>query len=329
MSPRALWLPDVVMDTFRGERGFQVTVVDGWETRGSESFFPRGVLNHHTGGGGYAALLNYMAHTAKYAPLCNLATSRPDSRGIVTITIVAAGRANHAGVGHLTWTGKNGGNKYALGLEHQNDGSQPWPSQQNDAIAMLNLGLLDHLGVGLSRLDDHKGYAPGRKVDRHSIDPAAWREFVQAHGLEGAIMLKQGDTGSFVVRLQKELNIMHTGMVLGPERLSTQPRDSVGTTVDGDYGPATAKALRQAMAWDGHDVTGETCGANEWSVLAIYHAFFDNAKHKREIEAQIRDAGGGGDTSGLATKEALAALAGAYNTHSHDEGRTGGPDKKA
>lgn len=174
------WLGDVVADAFRGHRGFRVETYSGWRTRSANTtaFEPIGVMNHHTGPGGYDNLLNYMMHGSSIAPLCNLATSRPQN-GVVRITVCAAGRANHAGRGYLPWTGTNGGNYRTIGIENQNTGSEAWPDQQVEAIHMLSAALLKHLGVGTSRLVDHKTYAPKRKVDRFSTNVNDTRKAVQ------------------------------------------------------------------------------------------------------------------------------------------------------
>lgn len=178
---RQLWLGDVVADAFRGIRGFQVDTFRGWQSRSArtQSFAPIGVMNHHTGPGRYDNLLNYMCLNAGIAPLCNIATSRPQN-GIVRITICAAGRANHAGRGNLPWTGVNGGNYRTIGIENQNDGREAWPGQQVEAIHILSAALMKHLGVGMDRLVDHKTYAPGRKPDRHSVNVNDTRRAVLA-----------------------------------------------------------------------------------------------------------------------------------------------------
>lgn len=179
----AVWLPDVLGDAFRGVRGYQVDTVKGWRTRSARttSFDPRGVMNHHTGPGSYANLLSYMTKGASTAPLCNVATSRPhDIGGIPTvrITICAAGRANHAGKGHVSWAGTDGGNRHAVGIENQNNGSQSWPKQQLEGIRTATAAILEHLGRDERFMTDHKTYAPRRKTDLYAIDLAAERSAV-------------------------------------------------------------------------------------------------------------------------------------------------------
>jgi LysM repeat protein len=179
----ALWLQDVLAEAFRGEKGYQVDTVKGWQTRSARttSFDPRGVMNHHTGPGSYANLLSFMTRGSSTAPLCNVATSRPhDIGGIrtVRITVCAAGRANHAGKGHVSWAGTDGGNRHSIGIENQNDGSQSWPKQQIEGIRIATAAILKRLGRDENFMTDHKTYAPRRKPDLHSIDLAAERAAV-------------------------------------------------------------------------------------------------------------------------------------------------------
>jgi LysM repeat protein len=174
----ALWLRDVLGDAFRGVKGYQVDTVRGWETRSARttSFEPRGVMNHHTGPGSYANLLSYMTTGSSIAPLCNVATSRPhDIGGIPTVrvTVCAAGRANHAGKGHVSWAGTDGGNRHSVGIENQNNGSEPWPQQQIEGIRLATAAILRHLGRDVRFMTDHKTYAPRRKPDMHAVDLAA------------------------------------------------------------------------------------------------------------------------------------------------------------
>lgn len=175
--PRQFWFADVIADAFRGQKGFRVDVYPGWQNRGSTSFAPDHVMDHHTGAGTYNNLLKYMAEGPRFPPLCNIATSRPWN-GVVRITIVAAGRANHAGVGAYVTIPRDNGNYRSVGVEHQNDGQQSWPSQQLEAARILDAALLRHMKRSTNYMLDHKTYAPTRKVDRHSIDVNNERSYV-------------------------------------------------------------------------------------------------------------------------------------------------------
>lgn len=184
MSKTLSWLPDLLSDTFRGRKGFQVDIVEGAKDRASYGDFdPIGVMNHHTGKGSYEALLRYMSVGSRISPLSQIATSRPLAiRGILTvrITIMAMGRCNHAGVGYLPSVGHNGGNKYLIGIENQNDGYQPWPAQQLEAIHLTTAALLKQLRQGVDQMFEHKTYT-SRKVDRHSVRLSDERKLVNSY----------------------------------------------------------------------------------------------------------------------------------------------------
>lgn len=170
------WLVDVLADAFRGDPAFRVETYAGHERRAarSASFSPVGVLDHHTGSSAsYNAILAYMAQGSSIAPLCHYATS-PPTAGVVRVTVVATGgRANHAGAGIYlpAGIGRNQGNYRLIGAEHHNDGRTPWPSQQIEAARRAAAAILTYLGRAPDPyLLDHKTYAPGRKVDRHTLD---------------------------------------------------------------------------------------------------------------------------------------------------------------
>lgn len=171
--PRQNWIPDILADAFRGVDGYRVEVYASAKTRGSDVFNPIGVMNHHTGPGSYDNLLRYMAVNSRIAPLCNWATSRPYN-GVVRVTIVCTGKANHAGrggvgLGGTPWIPTNDGNRRTIGGEHQNDGVQGWPAQQVEGIYIGSAALLEYLEADEDRAALHKTYAPGRKPDMHTV----------------------------------------------------------------------------------------------------------------------------------------------------------------
>lgn len=169
--PRQTWIADAARSV-----GLAVIEVDGWRERGKESFNPGGVVWHHTAGASTGempslrVLINGRSDVP--GPLCNWGLSRS---GVVYI--VAAGRSNNAGKGG--WRGMVG-NSSVLGIEAENDGRQPWPARQLDAYYELCAAAERHLRRGVEFQCGHKEWAPGRKVDPHSLGMDDFRAAIRA-----------------------------------------------------------------------------------------------------------------------------------------------------
>lgn len=168
--PRQTWIADAARSV-----GLAVIEVDGWRERGKESFNPGGVVFHHTAGAstGEMPSLRVLIHGRSDVPgpLCNWGLSRS---GVVYV--VAAGRSNNAGKG--SWRGMVG-NSSVLGIEAENDGRQPWPARQLDAYYELCAAAERHLRRGVEFQCGHKEWAPGRKVDPHSLDMEIFRAAIR------------------------------------------------------------------------------------------------------------------------------------------------------
>jgi hypothetical protein len=157
--------------------GLEVIEIDGWRTRGSSTFNPRGAVHHHTAGGrtGNAPSLGICINgrTGLPGPLCNVLMGRNN-----VVYLIAAGRANHAGTGG--WMGLSG-NSSVYGLEHENVGTtaEPWRADQvlaaSKCLAALIVGR-----ANASMVPQHKEWAPTRKVDCHSLRGADVRAMVAA-----------------------------------------------------------------------------------------------------------------------------------------------------
>jgi len=165
---RALWLADILTDA-----GLVVRPYPGWQTRGSTTLDPQGVMLHHTvtsPNTADAVIDKFLAVTGSLttpAPLSNYSTNRDGS-----VSIIAAGTANHGGAG--TWKGLTG-NKWWLGDEMKNLGSsslEPWAAKQLEAAYRAAAACLKHIGRDESWLMGHKEYAtpPGRKTDPHTLN---------------------------------------------------------------------------------------------------------------------------------------------------------------
>ena len=154
---RALWLAD----TLRAA-GLVVHEVDGWQTRGSSTFYPRGVVCHHTAshaGSDHPALGTVInGRPDLNGPLCNVLLARNGD-----CYIIAAGTANHAGTGG--WRGLSG-NSSVLGIEAENNGvGEPWPAHQIDAYVRLCAAMCDGGGFTPDTVCYHREWAPTRKPD--------------------------------------------------------------------------------------------------------------------------------------------------------------------
>lgn len=174
MAYSLVWTFDVLV-----RAGLKVAPVQGWETRGTRDVGTTlGVLCHHTG-----------AATIKNMPRLNmLVRGRPDLPGPLahlglgrdgTFYVIAAGRANHAGVGE--WNGVTSGNDHFIGIEAENTGTHndQWPDVQLDAYRRGVAALLGHLKLSANACAGHKEYARplGRKPDP-SFDMQAFRNQV-------------------------------------------------------------------------------------------------------------------------------------------------------
>ena len=160
-------------------RNFGLTVVEvnGWRTRGSDTFNPKGSVDHHTAGprtGNAPSLgvcINGRADLP--GPLCNVLVGRDN-----TCYVVAAGRANHAGSGG--WGGLQG-NASVFGVERENvgDGSEPWTLAQYDTAARVHAALVSAAGGRADLVCEHKEWAPRRKVDAWGVDGNVMRQLVR------------------------------------------------------------------------------------------------------------------------------------------------------
>jgi hypothetical protein len=152
------------------KHGLTVVEVDGWLTRGRPAstggFDPVGVLCHHTASGanGKAALpILINGRSDLPGPLCQLSLDR---QGIVYV--VAAGRANHAGVARPSGTVAGGdGNVLYIGIEAQNRGTgEPWPKAQYDAYVLLAAALcVEVTGNSAQSVRGHKETSTEGKID--------------------------------------------------------------------------------------------------------------------------------------------------------------------
>jgi hypothetical protein len=257
MAYSLTWLAEVLDGA-----GLKVAEQPGWQTRGLGDVGPtRGVMCHHTAGPktGNMPSLGIVTHGRSdlRGPLAQLCLGRDG-----TFYVVAAGRANHAGVG--AWQGLKSGNTNFIGIEAENTGlpDDPWPQAQMDAYQHGVAAILRKIGADAIMCCGHKEYAlpPGRKTDP-SFDMIAFRSMltgllggsapppvlIPAKDTKQRPTLRRGDTGDLVKTVQSDVGVAVTGTfdaITEAAVRAFQRQASGGLVVaDGIVGPKTWAAL--------------------------------------------------------------------------------------
>lgn len=140
----------------------------GWRTRGSEIFSPKGSVNHHTAGPRLGVLpsLNTLVYGRSDlpGPLCNAALDRNNNSRSPRIHLIAAGKANHAGLGG--WKGLSGNSSvWGLEVEHSGTSAEPVTQEQWDMMYRWHAACCDVSGVKADFVCQHFEWAPTRKID--------------------------------------------------------------------------------------------------------------------------------------------------------------------
>lgn len=262
MAHSLTWLPDVLTAA-----GLKVSLVPGWENRGSRDvgrIF--GVVCHHTAG----------PRDRNMPTLNTLIKGRPDLPGPLaqlglgrdgTYFIITAGRANHAGRG--SFKGVVNGNSNMIGIEAENTGlanDSPWPDVQIDAYHRGVAAILTHIGKDASFCAGHKEYAlPPHRKDDPDFDMVPFRAAVaaimagtapapvlipaveppaQPGGPVGRPTLRRNSKGDLVKQIQAKLGVDQVGN-FGPktEAAVRTFQRAHGLVPDGIVGPKTWAAL--------------------------------------------------------------------------------------
>ena len=257
--------------------GLRVVEVPGWKTRtrpGGMACRPLSIVCHHTATsdravGNYPSLSVVRDGRAGLpGPLAQIGLGRDG-----TVYVIAAGRCNHAGRTRLS----RQSNSCAIGIECEASGAGPIEGAQLDAYVRLVRALCDHYGIPTSHVESHGEVAVphGRKNDvRNDMD--AFRRAVSAVG-SGA----NASTASSAPTEPRGPFPLPAGHWYGPDDKTARSHSGarkadrgairliqrkVGAEVDGDYGPATKRAV---AAWQkAHNLTVDgLVGPNTWKAM--------------------------------------------------------------
>ncbi|MFD6398448.1 N-acetylmuramoyl-L-alanine amidase [Nocardia sp. NPDC060249] len=168
-----VWLADVLRAA-----GLDVIEHEGWRDRGHGDFRDlRGVLCHHTAGGGKNDWRIVQDGRADLpGPLAQLVLERDG-----TFRVIAAGVCWHAGRG--SWPGwpTDNANYHVIGIEavSRGDGSD-WTPAQLDAYKRGCAAILARIGRDAEDCVAHREYSHEGKIDPAGIDMDEFRRDVQA-----------------------------------------------------------------------------------------------------------------------------------------------------
>lgn len=168
-----VWLADCLRDA-----GLTVIEHDGWRERGHDDFLDlRGVLCHHTAGGGpndWKVVQN--GRPGLPGPLAQLVLE-PDG----TYRVIAVGVCWHAGRGRWPGWPTDNANYHTIGIEAVNDGTSGyWPTAQYEAYLVGSAALLNRMDRGVNDCVGHKEYSSEGKIDPFGIDMNVFRDQVGA-----------------------------------------------------------------------------------------------------------------------------------------------------
>ena len=261
----------------------KVVEIDGWQTRGSATFNPKGSVDHHTAGSsrGNAPSLGVCIYgrSGLPGPLCNVLIGRDN-----TCYVIAAGRANHAGRGG--WKGLSG-NSSVYGIERENIGTsaEPWRDDQHLIAGAAHAALME--GKDLGNVCRHAEWT-SRKIDTHSVNGDDLRTLVTAvynKHHEVAPTPKptppppqpETDAAAFlkaIAAAARAKPLLQRGMRSAKvkdlqEHLNRQMKNAL--VVDGHFGAKTYNVLKMYQASRGLNVDG-IAGFLTWShLLAEYY----------------------------------------------------------
>lgn len=133
---------------------------------------PNFVILHHSGSAAAALALRTLTDPARRVSAHYLV----GRDGTVFQLVDERARAWHAGASY--WGGTRDVNSVSLGIEVDNDGAEPFPAVQIDALLRLLKDIDARYRIPAANYLGHGDVAPGRKVDPSALFP--WRTLARA-----------------------------------------------------------------------------------------------------------------------------------------------------
>lgn len=290
---RLLWLADVLRAA-----GVQVVEVDGWRTRGADSYGPvRGVIVHETRGsatstdaGEINVLIN--GRVGLSGPIAQLYLSRTG-----VWHVVASGTCHHVKTG---WGGPFSGlgNDSLLGIEAQHAESEDWANKPTQYASYVRgvAALVRHMGwpppVG------HKEHQPNDKPDPE-FDMSVFRTSVAATGVDDMSAQAESILAAFAGgmptytdnagRTQQFVPVVEIWRMIEFRRGVTNALAAIAEKVDVELDPADLDAIK-AAAKEG------ALSAAEGLAAAVVAALPEGQRvTKADVEQAIRSVLGGLD----------------------------------
>ena len=240
--------------------GIKYNIAPGAESRGHGALGTiQSVMCHHTAGpaSGNSPSLNVVTNgrPGLSGPLAQLFLARNG-----TATLVAAGRAYHAGV----VSASTYQNSHSIGIEAEATGTSSWPDEQIEAYAKLCKALIDEFGLPVSRVVGHKEAARprGRKIDPNFNMDDFRRKVGGAKGGVGQNVGGGGSSKQYTV-VSKTADLgLYDKDGNGHTRIKDWQTDALGydeKAADGYFGPDTrddTKDLQKQIGLKGKDVDG-------------------------------------------------------------------------
>jgi N-acetyl-anhydromuramyl-L-alanine amidase AmpD len=249
-------------------KGIKVTEVSGWTTRGRSTFNPRAVVCHWTVAN--RSITPMLAHGRPGipGPLCNFELL-PGNDGV---KLVAAGKANHAGVAQAGFT-----NSVAFGIEAA---GPPIRADEMKVYHALVAAICKTYGFPVNeRVRDHAAVAlpRGRKTDiSRDHDMGEFRRRVSALLVSPAAAVeqreKQGPRKDGKPRFPGTRKIGMHGKASGPGAFIAMIQERLNewgykVAVDGDFGPKTRDAVVAFQKQRGLAPVSGAVGPRTWYAL--------------------------------------------------------------